>query len=189
MQITKDQDKAAIEIVELIAETFGNKREIHPATAIASCARLSGSFLFRSFNFPDKNISPGTAVLSEIANDKGPDLINILAWALSTHGIDVNSLALNSTSNAESNFSFLDTISLLQDKAAGIMENNKLNYEQIAQSCAMATAFIINECKSQLAVESGFNTAMYSFIEGAKTFPPEMTNRQKSKKSFFKFWK
>jgi hypothetical protein len=59
----------------------------------------------------------------------------------------------------------------------------------MAYSCAMATAFIIKECQNELQAESGFHTAVFSFIEGCKTYPPEFGVSQPKKKSIFKFWK
>ena len=177
MDITKPQHKAAGEIVELIAEKLGENRAIHPGTAIGSCARLAGSFLFRSFNFPMKNIAPGNVVLSEQANEKGPELINILGSTLSSLGVNIENEKFNESSKAESNLSFVDALNLLQDKATEIMNYNKLSFEQMAYSCAMATAFIIKECQHHLSVESGFTTAIYGFIEGSKTYPPELSDR------------
>jgi len=190
MQITESQDKAAGEIVVLIDQVIINKGEIHPSTVIASCARLAGSFLFRTFKLPENiNISPGNVVLSNEANEKGPVLMNLAAWMLSSHGININPETFHKSKMAESNINYLDTINLLQDKAAAIMENNKLTYEQMAHSCALATGFLIKECQSQLPAESGFNTAVYNFMDGTKRFPPEFDEKQKKKKSFFKFWK
>jgi hypothetical protein len=189
MQITEKQNEAAGLIVELIANTIGNNRQIHPGTAIASAARLAGSFMFRSFNLKVNNISPGSVVLSEESNEKGPILINILGSALSSFGVNPDSEKLNSTSNVESNLKFLETLEILQDQARVIMNQNNLDQEQMAYSCAIATAFIIKECQNDLPPESGFHTAVYGFIEGSKTYPPDFGTAQVKKKSIFKFWK
>jgi hypothetical protein len=189
MQITEQQHKAAGEIIELITAEFSENRAIYPGTAISSCARLSGSFLFRSFDFPTKNISPGSVVLSEQANEKGPVLINILGWTLNNLDINIDANKLMEASKAESNLSFLDTLNLLQNKAATIMYQNKLNFEQMAYSCAMAAAFLIKECQPDLTVESGFNTAIYNFVEGSKTYPPDLSNPTAKRKNIFTFWK
>jgi len=189
MHITEQQHKAADQLIELIATELGENRAIHPGTAITSCARLAGSFLFRSFNFPPKDFSPGNVILSEQANEKGPVLINILGWALSTLDINIDTSKLNEAPKTESNLSFIDTLQLLQDKAATIMNQNKLNFEQMAHVCAMAVAFLIKECQNDLPVESGFNVAIYSFIEGSKTYPPELLNSTVNRKNIFKFWK
>jgi len=176
MQITEQENKAANEIVELIANELGKNRAIHPGTAIASCARLCGSFMFRSFNIQLKDITPGSAVLSEQANEKGVILFNILSWMLNNSGININKDKLSKFPEAESNLNVMDTLNLLQNKALIIMNQNKISFEEMAYACAMSTAFIIKECQQQLAVESGFNTAVFGFIEGSKTFPPPFTN-------------
>jgi hypothetical protein len=189
MQITEEQSKAAGLIVELIANTIGNNREIHPGTAIAAAARLAGSFMFRSFNLKLNNVSPGTAVLSQEANEKGPTLINVLGGTLNNFGVNPDPGKMNSASTVESNLSFLETLERLQDQAQIIMSQNNLSQEQMAYSCAMATAFIIKECRNDLPPESGFHTAVYGFIEGSKTYPPEYGTSSVKKKTIFKFWK
>lgn len=189
MNITQEQSKAAGEIVELIAKKFGENRQIHPGTAITSGARLAGSFMFRSFNFTLNDIKPGSAVLSEQANEKGPVLINILGGTLANFGVNVDPGKMKSSSKVESNVSFIDTLNNVQQEAHEIMTQNKLSHEQMAYSCAMATAFLIKECRNDLPVESGFNTAIYGLVEGSKTYPPALNESGSSKKSFFKFWK
>ena len=189
MQITEQQQQAAGEIVELIATELGDKRAIHAGTAITSCGLLAGSFLFRSFHYSMENIPPGDVVLSEKANEKGPVLINILAWTLNNFGVDIDNSKMDSDTMAESNLQFVETLNLLQNKAAAIMDKNKLDFEQMAYSCAMATAFIIKECQKDLAVETAFTTAVYGFIKGSKTWPPDFSKENPQKKSIFKFWK
>ena len=53
-----------------------------------------------------------------------------------------------------------------------IMKKNNLSYEQMAQSAAIATAFIIQQ-SNNISPEEGFETAIYHYIEGSKTYPPE----------------
>lgn len=90
---------------------------------------------------------------------------------------------------SESNLTLLDTLTLLQSKAVEIMRENELNYEEMAFACAMTTAFLIDKCQNELAVQSGFNTASLSFIEGCKTYPPDLSSPAAKKKSVFNFWK
>lgn len=189
MQITKEQNEAAGSIVDLIANEIGNNRQIDPGTAIAAAARLAGSFMFRSFNFNLNNVSPGAPVLSEEANEKGPVLINVLVVTLKNLGVDLDPGKMNTNSKVESDLTFVETILRIQDQAQVIMNQNNLNQEQMAYSCAMATAFIIKECQNDLPVESGFHAAVYGFIEGSKTYPPQFGTPKAKKKSIFKFWK
>ena len=172
----------------MIATDIGNNREIHPGTAISACARLSGSLLFRSFNLSVPDAAPGNVILSELANDKGPILINILGWMLENTGATIDKEKMESSPKDESKIEFIDCLNLLQGKAVAIMKQYNLSYEEMAYSCAMATAFIIQQCKNNLAVESGFNTAIYGFIEGTKTQPPELNDTKSKKKKWFKFW-
>lgn len=174
MEIKKEQVAAAGAIVELIAEKFGSNRAIHPGTAISAAARLAGSFMFRSFGFNLTDIKPGTAVLSEEANEKGPVLINILGGSLINMGVTLDNEKINNSQNVSSTVSFTDSLQLIQQEAHEIMTRNTLSLEEMAYASAMATAFIIKECKNELPAESGFNTAIYGFIEGSKTCPPEL---------------
>jgi hypothetical protein len=189
MQIKPEQNTAASSIAELVANKIGSNRAVHPATAISACARLAGSFMMRSFNFKLDDITPGTVMLSEEANQKGPNLINVLGGMLSSMGVVPNSNKLNTASNAQANLSFLESMQLLQNDAFSIMKQNSLTEEEMAYSCAMATAFIIKECKNDLEVETGFHTAVYCFIEGSKTCPPKLDVAEKKKKGLFGFWK
>lgn len=189
MNITKEQETAAGEMIELIAGKFGTNRQIHPATAISAGARLAGSFIFRSFNLDLKDLQPGAVVLTEQANQTVPILISVLGGTLLRFGLNLDKETLDKSPMADSNLPFLETLQRIQDKALEIMLRNKLDYRQMANSCAMATAFIIKECATDLLPETGFNTAIYGFIEGSKTCPPALKNDKPETKNFFKFWK
>lgn len=189
MQITEQQHKAAKETFELIATELGDNRDVHSATAISSAARLGGSFMFRSFNLQLENDSPGNVVLSEEANEKFPVLINFTAWMLDNSGLRVDEEQFDADSMTKSNLNLLETLTLLQKKAVVIMSENELDYEQMAFACAVTTAFLIKGCQRDLPVQSGFNTASYSYIEGCKTYPPELSNPAAKKRSIFTFWK
>lgn len=188
MEVSKSQNDAAGDLVEEIAKTIGENRAIHPATAISSCARISGSLLYRSFELSVSGAVPGNVVLSEEANQKGPTLINILAWMLSNFGIEIDKQKMQTIQKEDSKIGFIDTINLLQEAALRLMEKYNLDFEQMAISAAMATAFIIKECKDNLPIETGFQTAIYSFIEGTKTFPPDFFKKNGKDKPWFKFW-
>ena len=181
MEITNNQNKAVDEIIEMVVNVIGNgSREINTIEAISSTARLAGSFLFRSFNFKIDDAKPGTAMLSEEANIKGPQLINITHAVLQNFGIQIdnNKMSNGNPKRAESNF--VEVVNKLQNPALKIMNNNKLNFEQMAQSLAIATAFIIQQ-SNNITPEEGFGTAIYHYIEGTKTFPPKFSNKQQDK--------
>ncbi len=180
MEITKNQNEAVNDIVEMVVNVIGNgSRAIDTTEAISSTARLAGSFLFRSFGFKINDEKPGTVMLSEEANIKGPELVNITLAVLQNFGIQIdnNKMSNGNQKLAESNF--VDVIRKVQAPALDIMKKRELSYEQMAQSTAIATAFIIQQ-SSNITPEEGFGIAIYHYIEGSKTNPPDFNLVAKS---------
>ena len=206
MDITNNQNKAVNEIVEMVVSVIGNgSREIDTTEAISSTARLAGSFLFRSFGFKINDAKPGTVMLSEEANTKGPQLVNITHAVLLNYGIQIDNRKMSNGNQKQAESNFADVIGKVQTPALEIMKKNDLSYEQMAQSAAIATAFIIQQ-SSNITPEEGFGTAIYHYIEGTKTFPPEFDGESEKttniktavkenvnsgdvSRSWWKFWK
>ena len=194
MNITPQQHKATGELVDLVAAKVGSHRSIHPETAIAASARLAGSLLLRSFNFRFDGLEPGSVLLSEEANEKGPILVNTLAAFLSAANLPLDQAKLGGQQEhrgQEPRLDFLNTLSQLQDDALKISAENGLSMAQAAQSAALATAFIVKKCAPQIGTETGFNVALYGFIEGSKTVPPAIATASEpptSEKPWYKFW-
>lgn len=173
MGITENQNKAVSEIVEMIVGVVGKgSREIDTTEAISSTARLAGSFLFRSFGFEINDAKPGTVILLEEANTKGPRLVNITQAVLQNFGIQIDNNKMSNGNQKQAESNFIEVIDKIQNPALEIMNNNELSYEQMAQSSAIATAFIIQQ-SNNISAEEGFGTAIYHYIEGTKTNPPE----------------
>jgi hypothetical protein len=206
MEITNNQNKAVNDIVEMVVSVIGNgSREIDTTEAISSTARIAGSFLFRSFDFKVNDVKPGTVMLSEEANTKGPQLINITHAVLQNFGIQIDNNKMSNGNAKQAQSNFVDVIGKVQTPALEIMKKNDLSYEQMAQSAAIATAFIIQQ-SSNITPEEGFGTAIYHYIESTKTFPPEFSDKSEKTtsikntvkedaatrdvtKSWWKFWK
>lgn len=199
MEIKDSQNKAVNDIIEMIVAVIGKgSREVDTTEAISSAARLAGSFMFRSFEFDIDDVKPGTAMLSNEANTMGPALVNITLAVLQHYDIEIdqNSISAQNQTTAESDF--VDVISRVQGPALEIMKKNDLNYEQLAQSAAVATAFIIQQ-SSNIKPEDGFGIAVYHYIEGTKTCPPKFNDQPQQNKSqnvekenkskpWWKFW-
>jgi len=176
MEITDNQNKAVDDIVEMVVSVIGNgSREIDTTEAISSSARLAGSFLFRSFDFKIDDAKPGTAMLSENANTQGPQLVNITHAVLQNMGIQIDNNKMSDDNQQKAESNFVDVIGKVQSPALEIMKKNDLSFEQMAQSSAIATAFIIQQ-SNNITPEQGFGIAIYHYIEGTKTFPPEFSN-------------
>lgn len=181
-------------MVDLIASCVGQNRAIHPETAISAAARLSGSLLLRSFNLSHENMDPGTIILSNEANEKGPMLVNTLAAFLSASNVPLDEQKLGGEAahrGEEPRIDILAALSLLQGEALKISERNSLSQEQAAQAAALATGFVVKECAPQIGAETGFNVAVFGFIEGSKTVPPDIAavpRVQNMAKPWYKFW-
>lgn len=194
MNITAAQDQATAEIVDLVASRLGTNRAIHPETAISTCARLSGSLLLRSFNLGLENLEPGTVILSDQANEKGPMLVTTMAAFLSNANVQLDPQKLGGETvhrGEPPQFDVLASLSKLQDGVVELSERNGLGLEQAAQAAARATAFIVKECAPQIGAETGFNVAVYGFLEGSKTVPPRLASSRAPKneqKPWYKFW-
>lgn len=175
MQISEAQNKAAGEFVDLVATKLGSGRAVPSETAIASIARLAGSLLFRSFNLDVQCAEPGTAVLSNEANEEGPQLVSIMSAMVQQFGITLNREKLAGgplRRGGVPELSLVESLALLQADAMQIVKNNGLKLTEAAQAAAMATAFVVKECSRDLGPEVSFNIATYGFIEGCKTVPP-----------------
>jgi len=182
MNISKEQNEAVNDIVELIALKLGNEtRELNIVDAISTCARLAGSLLFRSFDFQIEDAKPGSVMLSEDANTKGPELVNITYAVLQNFGITIDNNKMNGNSGEDTKINFLDAINLVQNEALEIMNKYRLTYEQLAHSTAIATAFIIQQSPNMPA-ETGFGKAIYHYIEGSKTYPPDYFDSKNNEK-------
>jgi hypothetical protein len=194
LQISEAQNKAAGEFVDLVATKLGSGRAVHSETAIASIARLAGSLLFRSFNLKVHSAEPGSAVLSNQANEEGLQLIGIMSAMLQHFGIVLDNEKLAGTPSkrgSATELSVLESLAMLQADAMQIIKTNKLNLNEAAQAAAIATAFVVKECSRDLGPEVSCNIATYGFIEGCKTVPPTLDAGQSTsqeKKPWYKLW-
>ena len=192
MQITEQQNRAAGDFVDLIAGRLGAGRAIHPETAIATSARISGSLLLRSFGFDLDSQEPGTVLLSKEANEQGPALVNLLAAFLASGKIQLDQTKLGGAAEhrgAEPDLNTQQSLALIQEDALQIAERNSLSLRQAAEAAALATGFIVKECIASIGGETGFNVAAFGFIEGSKSVPPRIQNRKPSpSKPWYKFW-
>jgi hypothetical protein len=199
MQISEAQNKTAGELVDLIAKRLGSGRAVHPQTAIASSARLAGSLLLRSFNLNIHGVNPGTVILSHEANEQGPQLVNIFGSMLQHFGVQLDpaKLGWDQKYGEGLELTTLQSLSLLQDEAMEIARKNAVPLKESAHAAAIATAFIAKECVKDVGVEAAFNIAVYGFLEGSKTAPPQPaspsiseapTSIAEGKKPWYKFW-
>jgi hypothetical protein len=104
---------------------------------------------------------------------QGPRLIQILGAVLAQAGLNLDSSKLGTSVNTASQplLAFLDTQRQLEPVFTGIKERLDLSYQEAADSAAVATALLIQQCAPVLDPNAAFGIAAYSFVEGSKTAP------------------
>jgi hypothetical protein len=177
---TKEQQQAAQQFVGLVIAALKNDKGVHAETAVAATARMAGTFLFRSFAFPLSSVTPGQAVFSDAANEQGPKLVQILGNVLAHIGITLDKSKLGAKQDPEhqSHVEFLSTQRLLEPVFSRTKNALGLSYIAAAESAAIATALLIQQCLPVLEPHVAFDIAAYGFVEGSKTAPDPVTIEQ-----------
>jgi hypothetical protein len=146
---------------------------VHPATIVAACGRMAGTYLFRSFDLKLKGVLPGDAVLSDEANQQSPMLIQTTANVLATLKVAIANQPSGEpgSPNTRPIKEFLETQRILEPIFDPIREKYRLTLYQAGQAAAIATAILINHFIKHLDPNVAFGLAVYSIIEGCKTAP------------------
>lgn len=192
------------------AATFFNKAarqalatdgKLHAETLILSTARMAGSLMYRSFGF-DSAIEPGTGVLSDLANERGPRLMSMMLVTLQSQGHQITEQDLNPAyaSARYSPMSFRESHERLAPHFLRHCEQAQVPFGMAAVAAAVATGVIVHDCAAALPVRNGAALAVYGLVEGTKTAPfpvlaagrpnATVTRRAASKpdKPWYKFW-
>jgi hypothetical protein len=171
--LTQLQIDVAKEFANATVKALQTDRGVHAETAIGGTARMAGTFLFRSFGFPLKDIEPGQPILSEQANERGPRLVEVLSEILARLGVELDSARLEGEPGPanQPQMGFLETQKLLEPRFAEIRARHGLSEQEAAEAGAVATAFLMHQCSQVLDPHVAFGIAVYGFIEGAKTVP------------------
>lgn len=189
-QPTKAQAAAARGIVEAIVQALATGKGTHAETAIAAAARMAGTFLFRSFRLPLADAPPGTAVLSEQANEHGPLLVQTFGVGLVAEGIDPSKIQpdLHIPEQNQPMLTVTQTQEKLEATLAGIAARHRLDDAQAAHACALAAATLVKKTAGVLEPRTGFAVAAYGFVEGSKTMPIPRPAPARAKRPWYRFW-
>lgn len=168
--------EAAREFAQIAIDRLADEHGVHAETVIAGTARMAGTLLFRSFGFRLPDAKPGQPVLSELANERGPRMFNIVGAALSGVGIspDLSKVTDESRSDHKPRMEFLDTQKRLEPHFNDVRQKLHLNLTQSAEAAALATAMLIEHTAQVLDSSVAFDIAVYGLIEGTKTLPADV---------------
>jgi hypothetical protein len=183
---------AAHEFYAAIVERLTGEKGVHAETAIAGAARMAGTFLLRSFNFPVENLQPGDVVLSDAANEEGPLLVNLLGGTLQQLNVTLDEVRLASAQGQgdKPQLGVIETQALLESALSEIKDRHQLTFREAALAGAIAAALMVQKFKDVVDPHVGFYVAAYGFVEGAKTVPRRLgpPAAGEGKRPWYKFW-
>jgi len=158
-----------------------NERGVHAETAIAAAGRLAGTCLLRSLKLPIDTMEPGRAVFSDLANERGPALVDLLAGVLGQMGIgvDVGRSQGAAEAAAKPQLTVAETQTRLEPTLDQIRRSHQLTHEESAHAAVIAAAMFIRDCASVLGTDAGFGIAVYGLVEGSKTVPARWVDRER----------
>ena len=166
-------DTAAKEIYTLLVSKLQQGTGVHIGTLVSAAARLAGGSLYRSFNFKDNQVPPGTVVLSEEANQEWPKLMGMALATLKANGLEVDQskFVMKTPKQHAPQKEILEMQADLQQPFYQILSKHGLDYRQGALAAANACAIAI--LKSRLLVDPQITCglAALGFVEGSKTAP------------------
>jgi hypothetical protein len=171
--LKQQQIDAAEEFVSATINALKTDRGLHAETAIAATARMAGNFLFRSFGFSLKGVKPGQVVLSGLANEQGPQLIQVLVSVLSHVGVSLSEEEMDRPPGPEHqpHQGFLETQKHLEPLYIAIKDRHGLSPKEAAEAGAVAAALLIRQCSQALDPNVAFGIAAYGIMEGTKMAP------------------
>jgi hypothetical protein len=146
-------------------------------TMVAGCARMSGSYLLRSFNLDLTGAAPGEVVLSAQAGERTSQLLRLCASMLQTLGTTIADAPLTSLEDHKSKLkqNFLETQRTLEPVFAPLKEQYSLDDDAMAKAAAVATGALIHQFAKHMDPNSGFGYASLGFTEGARTVPLQLS--------------
>ena len=167
------QQKCSRLIAEYIISALATARGPHAETCVTAAARMGGTILFRTFGLPTANMQVGSTVLSDIANQCGPVLVEVMRAGLSGLGIEIDDRIAGSgpTEQHAPLLTIIQTQEKLDARIGELTTSLGLHGEPAARSCALATALLISLTKDVLDPNIAFGLAVYGFVEGTKTIP------------------
>jgi len=144
---------------------------VHPPTLVAALARMSGYFLFRSFELDTGDAKPGDALLSLQASAKTPVLLRTCAAVLTTLG---NALPPSPPqplidAKTQPREDCLQSEARLFPVLVPLQITHGLDNYQAARAAAVATAVTIHTVRRRLEPVTAFGVAAFAFTEVSRT--------------------
>lgn len=147
----------------------------HAGTILSIAARLAGTSLYRALN-SQKDIPPGTVVLSEEVNQAWPQLLDLFAFHCKQNGIDVmvKPPVTEFPDKDKPRMSLEQVRQEYQDQYDEIMKRHNLEYLEAARAGMVLASIVFQyHCTVAKDIDPYVGTGIIAMgvVEGAKTAP------------------
>ena len=161
-------------------KTMATGPSMHLPTLVVACARMSGSYLLRSFRLDLSFIPPGQAVLSEKTSERTQVLTRYCVSIMQTMGSTVPTMPPSGQfADIASKFKqdFLESQRALEPVLTPLKQQYALDDEEMAKAVALACGALIHQFAQHMEPSAGLSYASYGFAEGARTVPLKLTSQ------------
>ena len=151
---------------------------VHLPTLVVACARMSGSYLLRSFKLDLSFVPPGQAVISVQASERIQVLIRFCVSMMQSLGSTVPETPPSgqfADMASKIRQDFLETQRTLEPILAPLRQQYALDDEEMAKAIALASGALIHQFAKHMEPTAGLSYAAYGFAEGAHTMPLKLT--------------
>lgn len=171
------------EIFEFVVEKMQTENSVHVGTLVSAFARLSGTSLLRSFNIIPDEIEPGTVLLSDQANQEGPQLHGVIINLLEAFGtqLDQSKIVIETPPEFQPVIDLGQTQEQFEHGFTEIVRRNGFDQKEAAFAAAAACAIAIHETRDVVDPHLSFGIAAFGVVEGAKTAPVPLVQNSDNK--------
>lgn len=167
-------------LYQVVIKETADAGGVNAETAIASVSRMAGMYLLLSFGFDLSAKQPGEILLSESANQKGPELIRIVSRVLGAAKVTISAdeFGKEVPEKNKPHLSLKESEQRLSAGFADIAKELSADQETMARASAVTAGLLITDTQEVLDPTIGLTIAAYGFVEGAKTVPFYDTHHQ-----------
>lgn len=172
-----NQFKASAALTQAILTNLATSRGVHAETAVSAAARMAGTLLLRSSGLPIDQLEPGSAIFSDLMDERGEQLLGAVGHALASLNVpfDPRRVTFEVPDANNPHLGLMEVQSLLDGHFAEILRKHRLNGEEGAYAAAISTAVLIQKCSSVLDPHVGYAIAANGMVEACKTIPVAVT--------------
>lgn len=165
----------------LIKKLLAPELRADPETLISSTSRMAGTLMFRSFCPDTSAYQAGQMVVLPETNERAAHLTSLLNTTLEQLGntLDLEQATKQLDPNAISKLSLAQVQTRFEPVFVGIAKEMGLSLPQAACATCMASAVMVHEARSKMALERAYITAVYGQIEALKIVPVALASDSK----------